>query len=137
MHLPTLTLTLLPLAAASSLLTKRCSPIRDPDLPHGYLPPAPCWQTFDTACQPYLSSDTEMTLDAKHSLAVVYGLSASCKAEIAEELARAADGRKNYGWRAKHGVLTVIENEGGKRILVISGMSEEAVARYGKLTYQS
>ncbi|KAH6637299.1 hypothetical protein F5144DRAFT_454801, partial [Chaetomium tenue] len=110
-------------------LHKRCSPRYDPDLALGYYPPAPCWQTFDTACQPHLATGTEMTLDAPHGLAVVYGLSEYCAAQIAEEKAREADGRKNYGWREEHGLLTVVE--GG--ILVISDMSEEAVARYGRL----
>jgi hypothetical protein len=139
MHLPTLALTtLLTLATATpSKLAKRCSPRRDPDLPHGYYPPAPCWQTFDPACRPYLSAGTTMTLDAEHGLAVVYGLSESCAAEIAEELARDADGRKNYGWEEEHGRMTVIEPSGAveERILVLSGMSERAVQKYGALTY--
>lgn len=74
-----------------------------------------------------------MTLDAKHKLAVIYGVSDSCAAEVAEELAREVDGRKNYGWVRKHGNLTIIK--GG--ILVISNMTDEAVERYSKLTYES
>jgi len=74
-----------------------------------------------------------MTVDKKHKLAIVYGLSSDCAAEIAEELAREAVGKKNYGWVKKHGDLTVIK--GG--ILVISGMSEEAVGKYEKLVYQT
>lgn len=116
---------------ASGPLSKRCSPLYDPELARGYYPPAPCWQTFSPACQPFLAQGTEMTLDAKHKLAVVYGLSTYCAAEIAEELAREADGRKNYDWVQKHGMLTVID--GG--ILVISNMSDDAVSRYSKLTY--
>jgi hypothetical protein len=142
MHLPTLALTtLLTLATASppSKLTKRCSPPRDPDLPHGYYPPAPCWQSFDTACKPHLSADTTMTLDAEHGLAVVYGVSSYCAAEIAEEQARDADGRKNYGWEEQHGRMTVIEPSGAvaERILVLSGMSALAVQKYAALTYQN
>ncbi|KAK4149944.1 hypothetical protein C8A00DRAFT_46546 [Chaetomidium leptoderma] len=142
MHLPTLAtlLAVTTTATASSRhqLTKRCSPAYDPDLALGYYPPAPCWQTFDPACQPYIATGTEMTVDAKHKLAVVYGVSASCVAQIAEELAREADGRKNYGWVEKHGWLTVLaaqDGEEGGRTLVISGMSAQAVERYGKLTY--
>lgn len=135
MHLTPL-LTLLPLAAAT--ITKRCSPLRDPDLALGYLPPAPCWQTFDPACRPHLLQGTTMTLDAPHGLAVVYGVSASCAAQIAEELQREKEGRKNYGWVRTHGWLTVIEPqvEGGERVLVVSGMGEEAVRRYQGLGYQ-
>ncbi|KAK4041211.1 hypothetical protein C8A01DRAFT_14997 [Parachaetomium inaequale] len=143
MHLPTglaLLLSTLTLTLASPSphvqLAKRCSPRRDPDLPLGYLPPAPCWQTFDPACQPHLAPETEMTLDAKHGLAVVYGVSEGCQAQIAEELARAKDGRKNYGWAESEGRLTVVqEGEGG--ILVISGMGEGAVERYGELGYMN
>jgi len=72
-----------------------------------------------------------MTVDAKHNLAIVYGVEKYCAGQIAEELARQKDGRKNNGWLQKHGVLTYIE--GG--ILVISNMTEDAVKRYGKLTY--
>lgn len=140
MHLPTLTLlttTLSLTTASASTLSKRCSPVRDPDLPNGYLPPAPCWQTHDPACQPYLAQGTEMTLDAEHRLAVVYGLSEHCAATIAEELRRREAGEKNFGWVEKHGWMTVIEphKEGEKRILVLSGMSQQAVERYGRLTY--
>jgi hypothetical protein len=118
-------------AATASSLQKRCSPAYDPELAKGYYPPAPCWQTFDPACQPFLAEGTEMTIDSKHRLAVVYGVSEYCAAEIAEELSREAIGKKNYGWVQKHGNLTFIK--GG--ILVISGMSEEAVKKYEKLTY--
>lgn len=137
MQLPTLLATALTFAlttatpATNQPLHKRCSPRYDPDLALGYYPPAPCWQTFDTACRPHLARETELTLDAPHGLAVVYGLTDNCAAQIAEEKAREADGRKNYGWREEHGVLTVVE--GG--ILVISGMSEEAVGRYAALEY--
>ncbi|GAB1318276.1 hypothetical protein MFIFM68171_08486 [Madurella fahalii] len=129
---------LLALAAAAATLTtanplqKRCTPVYDPELALGYQPPAPCWQTFDPACQPHLASGTEMTLDAEHRLAVVYGVSADCQGQIAEELAREADGRKNYDWVQKHGSLTVIP---GENILVISNMPEQAVERYQSLTY--
>jgi len=126
-----LTLALLATAATASSLQKRCTPVYDPDVPHGYYPPAPCWQSFSPACQPYLAQGTEMTVDAKHRLAVVYGVDEYCAAEIAEELSREAAGKKNFGWVKKHGNLTFIK--GG--ILVISGMSEEAVVRYQKLDY--
>ncbi|KAK0711813.1 hypothetical protein B0H67DRAFT_492079 [Lasiosphaeris hirsuta] len=119
-------------SAFASQLSKRCSPARDPEVAHGYYPPAPCWQDFDTACRPYIAEGTEMTLDTKHKLAVIYGVSEYCAAEVAEELARSTDGRKNYGWAGKHGNLTLIK--GG--ILIISGMPEDAVTRYSKLTYQ-
>jgi hypothetical protein len=111
-------------------LFKRCSIAHDPELPRGYNPPAPCWQDFDSACHPRLAVGTETTVDAKHKLAIVYGVGDSCTAEVAEELAREADGRKNYGWVRKHGSLTLIK--GG--ILIISGMSDEAVQRYLNLT---
>ncbi|KAK3299670.1 uncharacterized protein B0H64DRAFT_371984 [Chaetomium fimeti] len=142
MHLPTLLATTLTFTLTTATpssrareshhhIQKRCSPRYDPELALGYYPPAPCWQTFDTACRPHLARDTEMTLDAPHALAVVYGLSENCAEQIAEEKAREVDGRNNYGWREEHGVLTVVE--GG--ILVISGMSEEAVERYQGLEY--
>lgn len=118
--------------AAGNPLQKRCSPVYDPDLALGYVPPAPCWQTFDPACQPYLASGTEMTVDAEHRLAVVYGVSANCQDQIAEELAREADGRKNNGWVQNHGSLTVIP---GEDTLVISNMPEETVEKYQSLTY--
>ncbi len=132
----TFLLATIPLAAASTL-TKRCSPFYDPDLALGYRPPAPCWQTFDPACQPHIAPGTEMTVDAPHALAVVYGISTSCAAEIAEELKREAEGKKNYGWVREHGWLTVIEphGEGGKRVVVVSEMGEEAVKRYQNLGY--
>ncbi|KAK4112383.1 hypothetical protein N656DRAFT_779247 [Canariomyces notabilis] len=122
-------------------LNKRCSPRYDPDLALGYDPPAPCWQTFDPACRPFLAEGTEMTLDAAHGLAVVYGVSEHCKTQIVEELRREAAGGKNYDWVQKHGTLTVIPGPGadgsGNYILVISNMSEQAVARYTGLTYLS
>ncbi|KAK3312941.1 hypothetical protein B0H66DRAFT_569225 [Apodospora peruviana] len=119
--------------ASPSHLRKRCTPVFDQDLALGYYPPAPCWQEFDPSCQPYIRTGTEMTVDAKHKLAVVFGVSKSCAAEVAEELAREADGRKNYGWVREHGELTLIK--GG--ILVISNMSDDTVKRYRKLTYYS
>ncbi|KAK0622457.1 hypothetical protein B0T14DRAFT_494111 [Immersiella caudata] len=115
----------------SASLTRRCSPMYDPELALGYLPPAPCWQTFNPACQPFLAEGTEMTVNAKYRTAVVYGVSDYCASQIAEELAREAAGRKNNGWVKNHGNLTFIK--GG--ILVISGMSEETVRRYQKLDY--
>ena len=118
-------------ATASPALEKRCSPAYDPEVNHGYYPPAPCWQTFNTACQPFLAQGTEQTINAKHRVTVVYGVSEYCAGEIAEELARVADGRKNYGWLEKHGQLTYIK--GG--ILVISNMTDDALNRYAKLTY--
>ena len=136
-HLLTATTLLLPLTTAAAL-TRRCSPAYDPDLALGYVPPAPCRQTFDPACQPHLAAGTEMTVDARQGAAVVYGVSASCAAEIAEELARERDGRKNYGWVQKHGWLTVVEprGSGGQRFVVISEMQDEVVERYAKLTYK-
>jgi len=117
---------------ASGPIQKRCSPNYDPDVAHGYYPPAPCWQTFDPACQPFLNENTEMTLNAKYKTAVVYGVSSYCLAEVEEELARERDGRKNFGWREIHGALTPIP--GG--ILVISNMTDAAFTRYTKLIYQ-
>ncbi|KAK4466801.1 hypothetical protein QBC42DRAFT_302288 [Cladorrhinum samala] len=117
--------------ATFSPLQKRCSPVYEEGLALGYYPPAPCWQTFDTACRPFLAENTQMVIDPKQHLVVVYGVPSYCGAEIAEELAREASGRKNYGWVAKHGYLTYLE--GG--ILVISGMSEDAIKRYQQLTY--
>ena len=72
-------------------------------------------------------------LDKKHNLAIVYDVSEDCFSTIAEELARKKDGRKTFGWEEKHGTLTAIN--GG--ILVISNMSDDAVARYEKLKYRS
>ncbi|KAK3990412.1 hypothetical protein QBC44DRAFT_325132 [Cladorrhinum sp. PSN332] len=130
MQLTTAVLSLLSATAATaSAITKRCSPAFDPEWHHGYLPPAPCWQTFNTACQPFLRSDTEMTIDAAHNLVVVYGVNEYCAADIREELAREADGRKTWGWRQTHGRLTLIE--GG--ILVISDMTNQTVQRYQNL----
>jgi hypothetical protein len=118
-------------AATASAIEKRCSPRYDPELARGYYPPAPCWQTFSPACQPFIADGTEMTVDVKHRLAIVYGVHESCGAEIAEELSREAIGKKNYGWLQTHGFLTYIK--GG--ILVISNMTEEAANRYEKMTY--
>jgi hypothetical protein len=81
-----------------------------------------------------------MTLDASQKTAVVYGVSDYCAAEIAEELAREKDGRKNYGWIRTHGNLTFIPRKtggSGGGILVISDMEDAAVQRYSKLTYQT
>jgi hypothetical protein len=114
-------------------LTKRCSPLRDPEYYLGYLPPVACWQDQDTACQAYLQAGTKLLLDKEHKLAVVYGVSEGCFATIAEELAREKDGRKTYGWEKKHGKLTAI----GGGILVISGMSDDTVARYAALKYKA
>ena len=72
-----------------------------------------------------------MTIDAAHNLVIIYGVSESCEADIKEEIARTADGRKNFGWLEKIGKLTLV----GDGILVISGMSDETVESYGKLTY--
>jgi hypothetical protein len=113
-------------------LSRRCSPAYDPELARGYYPPAPCWQDFDTSCQPYLLEGTDMMLDAQHSLAVIYGVSSSCVAEIAEELARTKDGRKNYGWVKKYGKLNSI----GDGILVISEMPDTAVKAFQRLKYK-
>jgi hypothetical protein len=118
-------------AAATPSLQKRCSPLREEGLALGYYPPAPCWQTFNTACQPFLAKNTQMIIDPEQHLVIVYGVPAYCGAEIAEELAREASGEKNYGWVEKHGFLTFLQ--GGT--LVISGMSEDAIKRYQKLTY--
>ncbi|VBB78585.1 Putative protein of unknown function [Podospora comata] len=116
-------------AAASSHLTKRCSPMYDPELALGYLPPAPCWQTFDPACQPQLKNP--MTLIANYKMAVIHELSSSCVGEIEEELAREAAGRKNNNWTRTQGNLHLI----GDGTLVISNMSDAAVARYAGLQY--
>jgi hypothetical protein len=118
-------------AATSGRLTRRCSPYRDPELAGGYLPPVACWQGQDTACRAYIQTGTELFVDAKHRLVIVYGVSDSCFATIAEEAARAGDGRKIYGWREKHGKLSNI----GGGILVISEMSEKVVKEYQALTY--
>ncbi|KAK0610754.1 hypothetical protein B0T14DRAFT_439692 [Immersiella caudata] len=131
--LTVLSLTTAATAAANAPLQKRCSPVPDKDLARGYYPPAPCWQTFNTACQPFLAKGTQMVIDPRQHVVVVYGVSDHCGAEIAEELARVASGRKNYGWLEKHGYLTFLE--GGT--LVISGMSEDAIKRYQSLTYSN
>jgi hypothetical protein len=72
-----------------------------------------------------------MAINAKYRTAVVYGVSDHCAGQITEELAREAAVRKNNGWVKNYGNLTYIK--GG--ILVISGMSEEAVKTYEKLDY--
>ncbi|KAM7212144.1 hypothetical protein V8F06_012469 [Rhypophila decipiens] len=136
MQLPAVLTTLLATATLtsatpSSKLSKRCSPRYDPDLARGYYPPAPCWQTFDPSCTAFLAQGTEQTVNANRKAVVVFGVSTYCAAEIAEELAREKDGRKNYGWTKTHGQLTYVD--GG--ILVISNMTDAAVARYQKLTY--
>ncbi|KAK3685245.1 hypothetical protein B0T22DRAFT_442431 [Podospora appendiculata] len=128
--------TLLPLlaafaAASPSQLNKRCSPIYDPAYYHGYLPPVACWLSQDTACRAWLSSGTELLIDAKHNLTVVYGVSSYCFETIAEELARAKDGRKTFGWLEKHGKL----NDIGDGTLIISRMSADAIKRYQELKY--
>lgn len=139
MHIPSIAvLASAVLAAASpSPLAKRCSPAYDPELARGYYPPAPCWQTFDPSCTAYLAATSEQTVNAKFKSVVVFGVSDYCGAEIAEELAREKDGRKNYGWVKKHGDLNFIKGKGGENsgILVISNMSDEAIQRYQKLTY--
>ena len=130
MHIFPLFALAMTISAAS--LGKRCSPAYDPELLHGYYPPAPCWQSFDTACRPYIAEGTDMTIDAKHNLTVVYGVSNYCQSDIVEELSRESDGRKNFGWIKKHGSLTLIKGN----ILVISNMSAETIDRYSKLTYE-
>ncbi|KAM7204246.1 hypothetical protein V8F20_003659 [Naviculisporaceae sp. PSN 640] len=140
MHIPSIALlagAALAIATPSPSLVKRCSPAWDPDLPKGYYPPAPCWQTFDPSCTAYLASQTEQTVNAKFKSVVVFGVSEYCGAEIAEELAREKDGRKNYGWVKTHGNLDFIKGKGGENggILVISNMTDAAVARYQRLTY--
>ncbi|KAK3380901.1 hypothetical protein B0H63DRAFT_474564 [Podospora didyma] len=115
--------------SSAHLLAKRCSPARDPDLPHGYYPPAPCWQDFDTACRAYKREGTDYLIDSKHNLTVIYGVSEYCAAEIKEELARTADGRKNYGWVKKYGKLDYL----GSGILVVSNMPTTAVTGFQNL----
>lgn len=119
--------------ASASSLTKRCSPLYDPELQGGYYPPAPCWQDFDPACQPYLAAGTEMFVDQDHGLAIIYGVQEHCFNTIAEELEREKDGRKTFGWQEEHGNLTPIPSEG---ILVISNMTERVLERYMNMDYQ-
>ncbi|TLS31452.1 hypothetical protein PpBr36_03475 [Pyricularia pennisetigena] len=116
--------------ATAATLQKRCSPERDEAYYQGYLPPAPCWQSFTTACQPILAPWTEMYVSSNRSTAVVFGVEGHCFDTIKEEQARAADGRKTYGWEQKHGKLTRV---GDSDVLVISNMSKEAVERYQAL----
>ncbi|KAK4221261.1 hypothetical protein QBC38DRAFT_138309 [Podospora fimiseda] len=129
MHLTALLPLLAATATSGSTISKRCSPPYDPQWHHGFLPPAPCWQTFDPSCKPYLRKDTQMTIDAPHNLVIVYGIDQWCAADIKEELAREIDGRKTWGYRQTHGRLTLIE--GG--ILVISNMTDANVAKYQAL----
>lgn len=118
--------------ATAATLQKRCSPVRDPDYYQGLLPPAPCWQSFTTACTPILAPGTEMYVSSNHSTAVGFGVQGYCFDTIKEEQARAADGRKTYGWEQQHGKLTRV---GDTDTLVISGMSKEAVDRYQALLH--
>ena len=130
---------LLALSASASLLgfgfglpetlAPLCSPMPEPDLPRGYIPPAPCWQDFDTACQPRVLAGTKMLIDAEHKLAVIYGVPQSCETEIKEELERTADGKKNYGWVEKYGHLTTI----GDGILVLSDIPDAALKKLEEL----
>ena len=118
-------------AIASYSLLKRCSPQYDPDLFLGYYPPSPCWQTHNTACAPFIRAGTEMTLEAKHKVAIIYGVDeAYCMNQVVEEIAREKAGRKNNNWFRLHGNLTPVP--GG--ILVISNMTDANFARYEKLT---
>lgn len=126
-------LALATLAVATPYLTKRCSPVYDPEYYGGYLPPVACWQDQDTACEAYIMEGTEMHLDSQHGLAIIYGVSSTCEDTIKEEVARVEDGRMVYGWLDFHGTLTLVQ-EG---VLVISGMSEEAIGRYEELVYYS
>ncbi|KAM0326329.1 hypothetical protein ACHAQA_006929 [Verticillium albo-atrum] len=121
---------LLPFASAG--LVKRCSPIVDPDLHNGFLPPAPCWLTFNSVCQRFLIPGTEITIDDVHGLIVVHGITEECVADIEEEHAREEDGRKTFGWTEEHGKLNPI----GDGILVISKVSDETVQKYQSLTYE-
>lgn len=123
--------------SASGSIQKRCSPRHDSEVAHGYYPPAPCWQTFDPACRPFLNPSTQMTLNAQFKTAVVWGVSDYCLSEVDEELAREKDGRKNYGWRVSHGALTPFPSlVPGAGMLVIANMTDAAFARYSKLIYQ-
>jgi len=129
-------------AVSAGTLNKRCWPVFDPEYNHGFLPPAPCWQIHDTSCTPHLRQGTQMTLDSAHNLAVVYGVNDVCVADIHEELAREADGRKIFNWQRDHGKLTLIPgavnpewNLEGNWTLVISNMPDATVASYAQLTY--
>lgn len=118
-------------AAASALvLTKRCSPLYDPEYHHGYRRPAPCWLTFDTSCYNYIAIGSELYINKNLRLVIVTNVSASCSADIAEELAREKDGRKTNEWTKYHGRL----NDIGGGILVISAMDDDALQFYEKLT---
>lgn len=117
-------------AASASPLEKRCSSVYDPAYNHNMRPPAPCWLTFDSSCYSFIAPNTELYIDKKHGLVLVFGMSRYCSADIAEELAREKDGRKIYGWTEQHGKLTDL---GGGQ-LVISNMTADAVEFYEKLT---
>jgi hypothetical protein len=119
-------------ASGISNLNKRCTPTPDRELALGYMPVVGCWQDQDTACRPYIKEGTELVVDEKHKLAIVYGIDQYCMNQITEELAREKDGRKNNGWLKKHGQLNLI----GNGILVISMMSEESVKQYQNLKYR-
>lgn len=119
-------------AAAPSILRKRCSPIRDEAYQNGYLPPVPCWLTFDPACQPFIPQGTEIEVDHDTSSATVRGISEFCVATIAEEHAREQDGRRTYGWTEKIGNLNTTE-EG---VLRITGMSCATVEAYQDLRHE-
>ncbi|KAF3351283.1 hypothetical protein HYQ45_016943 [Verticillium longisporum] len=121
---------LLPLASAG--LIKRCTPISDPDVAGGVIPPAPCWLTFNAACERFIAPDTELTIDETHNLIVVHGISEECVADIEEEHARKADGRKTFGWTEEHGKLHPI----GGGILVISDVADETIQQYQSLTLE-
>lgn len=73
-----------------------------------------------------------MTIDAKHNVAIVYGINKRCEDQIIEELAREAAGRKNNRWTTTQGNLTMIP--GG--ILFISNMTAANLERYQKLVYE-
>ncbi|KAL2270668.1 hypothetical protein VTJ83DRAFT_39 [Remersonia thermophila] len=122
--------------SSASTVHKRCSPMYDPDLPGGYYPPAPCWLGFDPSCSPYIPEGREITIDAEHGVAIVYGISEHCAGLIATEIDRTAQGLKNFRWIQDHGWMTVIEprKEGDERILVLSGMTPAAVQKYQNLT---
>ena len=119
------------LVLATAAITQACSPLYDPDVPGGYYPPVACWQEQDTACQAWIPRNTDLVVDAKHHMAIAFNVTKYCADQIAEELARQADGRKNFNWTAKHGKLNYI----GDGILVISKMSDEAVKTYQGLKY--
>lgn len=114
------------IAIATSSLQKRRTPIYEAGLAGSYYPPTPCWQTFNTVYQPFLAENTEMVINAKQHLVIVYSVQNSCRAEIIKELAREASGKKNYKWVKEHRYLTFLS----KGILVISRISKDALKRY-------